>query len=143
MSAEKSKNSRPSGRAENKPKRKRMGAPEEYLFKKGNQAAKGRGRPKKDHNLTKMCRMHAPECLDGLLEIIRSSSSKDSNKITAISTVLSYGFGKPKTTVDLNTTYDITADFLAALREVNAKTVDAKSNGKLPAVDVEDAEVVD
>ena len=128
---------------ENKPKRR--GAPEKCLFKKGNKMAVGRGRPKKDRAVDKLCKLHTVECVEGLINIVRDDAAKDSDKISAITAILGYGWGKPKANVDLTTTYDVTGDFLEALKAVNRRRRHsiANSQDKLPPADIEDAEIVD
>jgi len=125
--------------------KKRLGGPPRTLFKKGNQVAKGRGRPKKDSNITKLCKLHTAECVEGLINIVRDGRARNSDKINAINTILSYGHGKPRASVDVTSTYDVTGDFLAALKAVNARATDAKANdrAKLASPDAQDAEIVD
>jgi len=83
--------------------------------------AAGRGRPKKDRAVHKLCKLHTVECVEGLINIARDDGAKDSDKISAITAILGCGWGKPKANVDLTTTYDVTADFLQALRAVNKR----------------------
>ena len=126
-------------------KRKRKPAQDKYLFKKGNQFAKGHGRPRKNRDLVAMCRVHDTECVAGLIKIVRDGNAENSDKITAINTLLSYAHGKPKASVDVTQTFDITGQYLEALKAVNQKghRSIANSQDRLPPTDIEDAEIVD
>lgn len=86
-------------------------------FQKGN--TYGKGRPNKDPKIAEMCRLHTKECVQGLVEIMRNTKEKTSNRLTAIAALCSYGHGKPKMQLDVHANYDITADFLNALKAVN------------------------
>jgi len=63
-------------------------------FKKGNDKAKGNGRPRKD-DIKAAVRKITPEIIDQLRKIITGSAPSPTQKIQAAELLLSYGYGKP------------------------------------------------
>lgn len=93
-------------------------------FVKGNKCAVGIGRPRKHPDLVAMCKMNSPKCVERLVEIVGDKKERTTDQLTAINLLLSFGFGKPKASLDLNASHDVTVQFLDALKEINARVVD-------------------
>lgn len=114
-----------------------------HQFQKGNTAAKGFGRPRKDPGLQELCRLRTKECVDRLVDFMRSDEERTRDRIVALKTLLSYGHGEPRAAVDINSTIDIRTDFLEALKLCNAKGREQRErDAKMIEATVEDAEIV-
>lgn len=85
-----------------------------------------------------MCKLHSRECVEQLLKIVRDPEEKTSHQLQAISTILAYGNGKPRASVDVVSTYDITMDFLEALRLVNNKVAPAPEPTLIEATPIDE-----
>lgn len=115
----------------------------EHQFKPGNQVAKGKGRPKLDPKLTELCRTHNPACVKHLVRVMNNEETRDRDRLVAIDMLLSYGNGKPKSSVDINAKHDVTSEFLDALKLVNQRAVDQRErNVKMIEADVVEDAVV-
>ena len=112
-------------------------------FKKG-QSGNPKGMPPKWPRIAELTKVHTENAVAVLAEIMMDPENKAGERIAAAESLLSRTYGKPRATVDLNSTYDVTQDFLQALKEVNRKgqRALAKEQNKAPPVIIEDAEVV-
>ena len=73
-----------------------------------------------------MCKDFTRPCFERLKTIVQDDKQRARDHIAACNLILAYAWGRPKESIDLTQTYDITADFLDALRLVNEKAQPAK-----------------
>ena len=99
-------------------------------FVAGNKAAARR--PKKNPNLQGLCKLHTRAGVDAVVTVLNNERAKDADRLRAAELLWAYAWGKPKASVDLSHTYDVTQDFLAALQAINGKMADTPR----PAIDV-------
>lgn len=103
-------------------------------FKPGNKAAVGHGRPHTDPKIQELCRIHTPACVSRLAQIVKGDKERAANQIAAANALLGYAWGKPAQTLDVNANIDIAAQFLDALKFVNAQIADDE-DGVPPLID--------
>lgn len=96
----------------------------EGRFKKGNTAAAGSSRPKKDPDLATQCRKLTTLCVQNLAGILMDAKAHNRDKLSAAALVLAYGSGRPRITADVNVEYSITDQFLASLKLINERASD-------------------
>ena len=98
-------------------------------FQPGNNA-NPRGRPLKDRTIEKLCRAMTSEAVDTLKEIMLNGK-KDGDRREAAKVILQYGWGRPRSEVEITTHVSLGQMHLEALKQINTAFEDQKAQAKL------------
>lgn len=101
---------------------------------KPGQSGNPKGRPRAPEDIALLCRIHTAECVQTLVETMRSKSHKD--RIPATMALLDRGWGKPRQQLEVSADADAIGLHLVAARAFVALAEAAEANAP-PTIDAE------